>query len=381
MNKTKVIHIHTDKKFIDSSKRFEGDGFDNTIIYIGKKNDYKGYYKDSTFFHQFSLNSISSIIKICKTANIVVLYDLNFPKAYIANRLPDSVKVVWRFFGHELYSKIPDYVLSEKTIQSAIKKDKRYNFVSFKNNLTLLYSKVRFKSSYKHEFHNAAFKRIDYFHGLSDKEYEFLKGIWPQLPPFLQISYNQHTTINNYSEKKSNLIIIGNNRSAYNNHLDIIDLIQQSNEKSKYQFVLLFNYGQNNAYANAVRAKATEVKSIKVLDVFLAFDEFEKLYTEVDALVLNGYRQMAMGNIFTAFRNNTKLYLNEKNIIFDWLKEEGFIIFSIKDFISDLNAHTTKLTGSEAISNQNQLIIFTAKYSKKLFHDSIYKILNNNLTS
>lgn len=378
MHKSKIVHIHTDLKFAVNSNRFDHDEFDNTVIIIRKKSDYDGNYKDSALFFKYSLKNLRIIIEKCRDAKMVVLYDLDFAKSYIANRLPSSVIVVWRFFGYELYEKMPEYVFSEQTIKAIAEQKTEYNFLYFRHKLALLYNYICSRTTRRAEFEKAAFNRADYFYGVSEKEFEFLKKFWPHLPPFLQLSYTPYTKINKFRKKESNLIIIGNNRSAYNNHLDIIELIKQSSEKSKYQFLMLFNYGQIDPYAKAVRVKAAEVKEIEVLEDFLPVENFNNLYSEAEALVINGHIQMALANIFQAIRSNTKVYLNEKNIIMDSLKEDGFLIFSINDFVSDLDAHKTNLTEDEVLHNQSQLIKVAAKYNIQEFHNSLLRILNRN---
>ncbi|MDD2635910.1 MAG: hypothetical protein PHW82_10465 [Bacteroidales bacterium] len=309
---------------------------------------------------------------------MVVLYDLNSIKAYIANRLPSSVKVIWRFFGLELYQRMPEYVYSEQTAKALKIDTKKYDFLYFKNKLALFYNSIRFKTIFKNEFEKAAFSRVNYFHGLSLAEYLFLKGYWPKLPPFLQISYNQHSEIHNFRKKESNLIIIGNNRSAYNNHLDIIEVIKRSKNRSNYVFLLLFNYGQKNAYTDIVKRKAGEVKEIKIIEDFMPLEQFKALYSNADALVLNGHRQMAMANVFEALRKNTKIYLNEKNVILKWLKEEGFKVFTTHDFYTDLDANTLCLSEDDVLNNQAQLVKFATKFSHQNFHSTLVEIINNN---
>ncbi len=95
--------------------QFEGDFFDNDVIFIGEKNLYDGYYNDKIIHIKPSLKNFKKIIKYCITADLVVLYSLNLTKSFIANRLPSNVKIAWRFFGHELYSKMPDFEHSELT--------------------------------------------------------------------------------------------------------------------------------------------------------------------------------------------------------------------------------------------------------------------------
>ena len=131
MTQYKIIHIHTDYKFIDNSIKFELGDLDNIVIVIGNKSNYKGSYYKNAIFHKFSTSNLRSIIKICSTAHMVVLYDLNFPKAYIANRLPKSVKVVWRFFGLEVYQRIPGAVFSEQTIKASAEIAVKYDYLFF----------------------------------------------------------------------------------------------------------------------------------------------------------------------------------------------------------------------------------------------------------
>jgi len=379
----KIIHIHTDLKFLYDSNRFENKNFENIIIIIGNKGNYEGEFSGSALFFKFSAKNLRNIIAICKLADMVVLYDLNFPKAYIANRLPKSVIIVWRFFGLELYGQMPDFVFSDQTLKASKEMSVNYNYLYFKNLLVQNLNKLRFSTNLKMEFEKAAFHRVDYFHGLSKNEYDFLKDFWPHLPAFLQIDYSflninylAVSKADSFQKGENNLIIIGNNRSAYNNHLDVINFIEKSNAKKKYKFLMFFNYGQDNAYTQAVRSKAAATLEITLLEDFLERDKFNQIYSDASALVINGHRQMAMGNIFEALKNNTKIYLNIKNIILDWLKEEGFCVFSIEDFAADLENNNIALNKHEASRNQNNLISFTGKYSKNAFQEKLIIILN-----
>ena len=375
VSKIKIIHIHTDLKFVDESKIFEGDNFDNVVIMIGERNNYQGFYKNSAIFYSRSLKSYRAIIKLCAAANMVVLYDLNFPKAYIANRLPNSIKVIWRFFGAELYSKIPEYVYSEQTVEASHEDNERNGLAYYKDKCILLFNNLRYRTNFNKEFEKAAFSRVNYFLGFSDEEHRFLKEHWSQLPPFLQISYDPYTKVNIY-KKNGSKVIIGNNRSPFNNHLDIIEIIKNASLKTDFQFLMLFSYGQTTSYSKTVRAKVADVKEIQVIEEFLPLDKLSYLYAESDALVINGYRQMAMFNIFLAIYVNTKVYLNPRNITYNWLKKEGFLIFPIDDLNVDLENNNTKLTELESIKNQQELIKFTAKYNHQLFQSTVMELMN-----
>lgn len=372
MSKIKIVHIHTDLKFVSDSYRFEGDKFDNLNIVISNK---KIKNSNTQLCYSTAVKDLYAVIKKCETADIVVVYDLNFIKAFISNRLPKSVIIIWRFFGLELYSKMPEYVYSINTLNAINQKQK---LSSYKNKLFSLFKRVKWGREYKREFDKAAFSRVDYFLGISQVEYSFLKEKWSQLPPFLQISYKPYTELKDFTKRNSNVIIIGNNRSPYNNHLDILDIIKEKSSKHKYKFLMLFNYGQNSYYTNLVRKETSSIKEVEVLENYLPADKFLQLYSDATALVINGYRQMAIANIFSAIKTNTKVYLNDKNIILEWLKEEGFLVFSIKDFISDIDSGTISLTENQGNKNQQQLLDFTKKYNKERFQNTLIEIFNRN---
>ena len=373
--KYKIIHIHTDQKFIDGSKIFEGDNFVNEIIVFGKESNYDGIYKDSVKIYRYSKNDINKVIKFCNTADIVVMWDLNFVKCYIANRISINVSVIWRFFGLELYSKIPEYVFSSLTLKVKENENIRKPFMeSIKRMTSKIKQFIIYQSSFENEFEKAI-KRINFFQGLSDVEYSFLKKKWPELPRFLQNPYSQIIKCNKSIQSKTNKIVIGNNRSAYNNHLDILNIINQSNNKTNFDFILLFNYGQNNKYAEIVRKTADDISNIKIIEDFLPFNEYREFYSKVCALVLNGHRQMAMANIFEALRYNVKVYLSEKNVILDWLRKEGFLVFTIDDFVADLETNNINLTESERQHNIKQLYVFRNKYSIEEFQKTLLKIV------
>ncbi|QAA81306.1 hypothetical protein EI546_05990 [Aequorivita sp. H23M31] len=377
MPKPSIIHIHTDLKFIHSVESSDEEEFENTLILVGNKGKYDGIYKDSIRYYDYSLKGFRKIISLCKTANIVILYSLDFPKAYIANRLPKSITVIWRFFGTELYSRIPEQVHSEKTIEILRLEEERNLYLKLKRQLRSHLSVIKYRSHAKNEINRAIFKRSDFFLGLAEPEHKFLKTIWQDLPPFLQSNIPPYLEVNTSKRTITNLIILGNNRRPYNNHLDIIEGIIERNSENRFKFLLMFNYGSKSAYSDIVKKKASQVKEIEILENFMSLKKFQELYTTADAFVLNGHRQMAMGNVLEALKQNIKIYLNEKNLMYSWLKENEFHVFTIEDFFSDLESNNIALSHPDALFNQQQLVKLTAKHNKQVFQNSIKKILKD----
>ena len=84
MKKIKVIHIHTDIKFINGINRFYGEEFENISFIIGSKDQYKGPYEKDVRYYDNTLKDYNQIINQCEKSDIVVLYNLCFIKSFIA---------------------------------------------------------------------------------------------------------------------------------------------------------------------------------------------------------------------------------------------------------------------------------------------------------
>ena len=370
MNKRlKVIHIHNDKKFIDITKGFEGPYFENFVVVIGEKGNYKGFYENSACYFKPSLSNVKKIISLCTTADLVVFYNLDNIKSFIANQLPEKVKKAWRFFGTELYKKIPEVVYSDLTqnVLNETGKSKLNELVKRKINQTK--SLLKWRRSFEKEFERAI-PKIDFFIGLCKEEYDFLKTYWGELPNFIQLPVFLKREKSSNHQKKD-LIIVGNNRSAYNNHLDVLKLIKENNMIDA-TFVMPFNYGVETLYSKKVRDAAKSISNVELLEDFLTVSEYEMLFKKAKAAVFNGYRQMAMANVFFAIRNDVKLYLNKKNIVLEWLRNEGFFVFTIQDFQNDLKNNNLMLSKNEASHNASQFKKLENENNLEIFQKKIY---------
>lgn len=370
MNKIKILHIHTDPKFLHSIEKFQNKLFDNTMLIIGEKdNTNTRYHNTATFFNK-NKDNIENIAKFTTNFDLIVFVDLTAYNKKILMKLPKKVKVFWHFFGHELYNKRLDLILTNSTIKYA-KKDYKiflktggikayYNFL--KHKYSVIYHLCRYS------------KNIDNIMVVCKEEYNFLKRYWYFLPRFIQVPLKEPTV---YEEvKKENFFIFGHSRNISNNHLDILEVINNSKNKSPYQTKMFLSYGHENAYYNQVVKEANKNKNIEMITDFLPSDQFMDIYKKASALVINSQRQIALGNIFIAISTNCKIYLNNKNIIKKWFEREGLKVFSIEDFKQDYETNNLKLSIEEAKHNILVLQKMYDNYNFNHFHEKIIKIIN-----
>jgi hypothetical protein len=373
MPKIKAVHIHTDKKFISETRKFEGAFFENEIILITKSKEDRCNYKTNVTTISTSLLDIYNAIRLCKKAQIVVLYDFDPIKQKIALALPNSIVIFWRFFGYELHNLNREYSYTEHTKLLLDKENKKRNQVLFTINRILSIAKWRLivKSDL-----DLSIKRINFFLAWSEEEYAFLERYKKKLPTLIKLPLrlNIGENVEEYLSKKNASIIIGNNRSSANNHIDILNIITKV-DSNDFLYIIPLNYGYEISYSNKVKDKVAELPNVLVLNDFMPLNEYNELFQNSSALVINTLHQGALGNIFMAIENHTKIYLNKINPVYIWLKNIGFSVFTIEEFESDLRTNNIKLVKGEAINNilANEKELNT--YSVSDFQIKIFRLL------
>jgi len=371
MKKIKTYHIHTDFKFVNSIGRFEGGDFENFNVFIS--DDSKLDDSLGSDILTFKNSELDQVIRLCSSADLVVLYDLDLIKSKLALSLPKEVKIAWRFFGYELYSRDRDKYISEKTSKSLLY-DGKSLIERMHSIVKRIYRHINIPGTNNYLFKKAVSK-IDFFLGLSIVEYNLLNKTWKPLPSFIKLSiYPPKSNVISFdieSKKRKKRILIGNSKSSYNNHLDIFDIVDRSSNKNKFNFQLPFNYGHENSYTKKVREECVNKEYYTLIEEYMPFNKYNKFYEEVGTLVLNNYRQMAMGNIRFAFIHGVKVYLNPRNVLFEELKIKGFIVYSIGKLLDDLNTGDVYLSSEVANNNFNNLIEVSERYTSDDFQNKL----------
>ncbi|PIY97323.1 MAG: hypothetical protein COY66_00295 [Candidatus Kerfeldbacteria bacterium CG_4_10_14_0_8_um_filter_42_10] len=367
-----VTHIHSNLNFIYGTSFFDGPLFNNKIIFIGDKNSYDGIYKDKALFFKCGRSSVRKIIKLCSSSDLVVFYNLDTIKSVIANRLPQHIKLAWRFFGYELYDRRIEYYQSDLTKKycelDLLEKTRRIIEKQAKGIKHLMI----WHSLYKMEFFRAM-KKIDFIIGLSKLEHEQLKSFWSELPNFVQSPFDLLENAPPIDiSKKEDLILLGNSMSPYNNHFDIVGIIEQQFPMTDYKFILPFSYAGKNKYSKILRNRISNNPKFVLIENFVSFNEYALLFSKVRAAVYNCYRQMGMGNILLALNSGVKVYLNKRNVMLQSLMDYGFLVFSIDEFKNDFKQNELQLSYAEAIHNRGVYEQILNNYNKNEFQKIIY---------
>lgn len=364
MRKKIIVHIHTDPKFVAKSlKRYQNEEIYNKLILLGNQfNNSIKVLDTEVFFLPENNKSLKQIIGLCKDSDMVVLYNLKGIKVKIALNLPKDILTVWRFFGVELYSLLPNKVYSEQT----------QKFIKSKN-IKGIIKKVLLKASPSSLPIFKAIKRIDYFMGMYKEEHDYLIKNGFKLPEFIPLSFGEYN-MSTLNLNKKPFIVVGNSKTKFNNHLEIVNYLKNN---SKFYVKMFFSYGGENKYTQAVESAVKKNKRIELIKDFLPNEEFQSIYSEASALVINSYRQMALGNIFTAISTGTKIYLSKKNSSYEFFLNNGLKVFAVEDhFYEDWKNSNLYLSRDDAINNLEKLISLHENFDLVSFQKKILAVLD-----
>ncbi|RFC55744.1 TDP-N-acetylfucosamine:lipid II N-acetylfucosaminyltransferase [Brumimicrobium aurantiacum] len=372
----KIIHLHTDPKFFYLSNSYQDKEFENVVIYLGEIND-TIHDKLNSLKMKFKIypkteQSIVEISREYQRFNGAVIYDLCDFKQQFLNKFPKSFKFFWLFFGYEIYGQIPKKFLCKETFKNAYPIN--LSVYDFKNYITRKISRIRNK-----EFGIDEIKEMDFYSRIdailihSKQEYEELSN-FIKLPNFIKRNLNEKVVFKTHQKEPK--IILGNSKSHWNNHLEALSIID-SVKKSNITFYMFFSYGKEGFYSDKVRKTALKNDNIRIIEDFLDFKEFESIYKDSAALIINSYRQHALGNIYTAIFNGCKIYLNTKSSTYRWLTSEGFNISSIESLKYDLEKDLIFLNYEEQLNNFNKYIQLQRDYTKEDFLNNIKETLDS----
>ena len=361
----RILHIHSDWKFLSSLSLYDSPKIMNEVIFIGEKH----VEREDIEYLPFTKKNINIIAKKADTFDVVIFYSLRLEHSLICERISSKVIVIWRFFGAELYALLNKELLSPES-------QRYYNPQRIHHVLSVIKNTILYSASAETIFWKAV-KRADYMSGLCSAEYDYLKIRFDKLPPFIQLPYRWIEPRQGSGSR--NLIIVGHSGDIYGNHLEVLRRLTMNPSMHDYNYVLFFSYAQySERYSNAVINKVKNYGNFRVINEFLGRKEYEEIVGKASAMVINSYRQHGMGNVFYALRNGIKVYLSKINVMYDWLVSEGFLVWTLKDFMEDISKNNVVLSKEQVEHNIKAYKGLSEKYSKKKYLQLLLSLKKEN---
>ena len=376
----KILHLATDEKFISAAeylyeKAYPGQN--KFFIVLPNKKNYKLKYvkeKENYFFYKESNKALKQISSKLKDFDIVILHGFDLFKSLIVDKNKD-ILYNWILWGAEIYDKhklFRNAIYGEKTKKIILKHEK-----GLKKILRPLFHKFKYGFFDSWGFqHKTIYDNIDTLSIIHREDYELFlkKKVINEKARHLKFTYYPIEFI--FGENKENVvsgnnILLGNSASRSNNHIEAIDILKNIDLAGRKVIVPL-SYGQKE-YSDIIINYGNEQlpNNFSPLTTFLSLGEYNNVVQSCGVVVMNHYRQQAVGNILASLWMGAKVFLDERNTFYHYLKRIGCHVYSVKELSDD----NLELLTEEKIKNNRDVLV------KEISTDVIVDVLKRDMTS
>ena len=353
--KIKIANIVKDDKFIDllfDSLALLNDKWENDFLLVrNRKPDSYKYIKNSDRVTFVQTDAFLEYL-VNQEYHAVFLHSLTCLPLSIIPKINQRIKVFWFSWGKDIYQMpknkpLIQLNLIKKETQKEIDKlnntivtQKRKSLKDYLRPIKYIFYDSPTNKRIKHYY--KALKRVDYFSGVLEYEYNFMKSVKGFKAKRVTFKYASIQALENTGITqlfKGRNILIGNSAASTNNHLD----------------------GE------------------KIIDLkdFLPAQEYSDLLLSCSVAIFFMERQQAMGNINGTLLRGCKVFLSETNPVYRFYKDLGLKIFSVQRDLTQSEIDSP-LSNEDIENNRAILSNRTNKeqYIKDLNH--IYECIIND---
>ncbi|TKS56988.1 TDP-N-acetylfucosamine:lipid II N-acetylfucosaminyltransferase [Mesohalobacter halotolerans] len=364
--KNKLIHIATDEKFINNAYwQFEQALPSQNLFYIlvnTTNSEQLKYLKleEHMVLIKNNLNNVRIFLKKIEKYEHFIFHGLGYTQSVIFNRLPRGSFRCWILFGAEFYQN--SYLFNSRKLlghrTNLLFRKETSRISVFKNLFRNSYYKIKNKTKNPGLEIKDAIESADFLGLLYKDEFNFIKSkVNNKTLQYFKFSYYPIEKMLNDTEKfvSGDNILLGNSASYTNNHLDVIDLLSKLNITNK-KIICPLSYG-NELYAEKIRLEGQlKLKdSFKALVDFMPLQEYNLYLEKCGFVIMNHYRQQAVGNVMVMLWMGAKVFLDERNTLYHYLKRLNIYVFSVKLDLNE-NELSSILTRDQQLHNRKILL-------------------------
>ncbi len=267
----------------------------------------------------------------------VIIHGLDIKKIEFCNKhLDKDVPVFWILWGTELYNGLLSKKGYELFYVKAKKKSFKEGLVNFLRKHGVVFSREK--------------KILSFFNSnnvtmvCAEQEYNLLRKYYPRQTKYLKnktdFFYYPIDEIlgKDLKEKEAhgNIMMIGNSASLTNNHLYVFGLLNKLSLRNR-KIVTPLSYGGNPSYKEEVMAVGRKFygSNYTALTELLPLSDYNMLMATSEICIYGSWRQEAMGNIVISLYLGAKVFLSERNPLFEILQKKGLVLFSLEEITQE----------------------------------------------
>ena len=323
-----IVHLFEDQKFVDITiENFENVsvGLNKYIVFSSKQELKYVSRKEQTLILPNSSYKLDLDL-IYKDCQLLIIHFLSPIKLYVLKNKPSHIKVIWSVWGSDAYDHFSDQNFSEPLTNNV-----RRSLFQLRKSFYLytLYHLVRYRvKPLRKEL--KLLQLVNYVITVLPYEFNIIKKEFSLMAEYIDYSYGANK-FNSFSNSPlGNSILIGNSATSANNHLDVFDIIKDTNKK----LIVPLSYGAYDYknYKELVILEGMRIfkNSFTPIEEFMPLQEYRELTSSCNSVIMYHIRQQALGNIFMSLFQGMRVFLNSKSLTYSYLKDEGMIIFDLK---------------------------------------------------
>ncbi len=338
-----ILHITIDDKFIESANRqFERiyPGCNKFYFLVGNKMDKLRFITKQPHFEIVEQNhhTLTKILNEINNYDLVVFHGLDDFRCQIVKHAGKNVKILWSFWGYEIYNFKQYYTRSiygERTL-------KRFkHIIRKKSGSWHIRQKRNFESQLRKFNRFRAIKKIRFFAFPFKEEYEFLNKLKILNSRYVRFTYYplEHIVRDHVSTFVSGTgILVGNSATPSNNHLEVFLKLKDLPVGNR-KIIVPLSYGINE-YRDEILKLKNEFfpENMEPLTDFYNLQDYNKIINSCSVFIMNSYRQQGIGNTFAMLWMGARVYLDERNTTYSYLKRINCSVFSITQDLVPGNA-------------------------------------------
>ncbi|AKB23276.1 TDP-N-acetylfucosamine:lipid II N-acetylfucosaminyltransferase [Methanosarcina sp. WH1] len=382
----KILHLTSDNIFTDAAyKNFESVApLCNTFLIHSLNKKLKNIKKTPVEF----INPISFknpfFMKSLEKYDFIVLHSLNeFNQEVVAHASP-CLKFVWIGMGLDYYDIIYE---DRESLYQEQTKDIIKGLAKKKNSTSNLLKRLAKSIFYKNLEKKAIVEKINFFAPVLENEYDMVASKFKSnFPDYVNWNYGSTSEIIEGKMKHSNLngnnILVGNSATPTNNHLEIFGFLRTQNMNGK-KIICPLSYGDSE-YASILRNKGKVYfgNSFLSVDEFMPYEKYINLISSCSNVIMNHHRQQGTGNILAMLYLGAKVFLNEKNPLYAYYKENGVVIFNVDELYKNSSLLDLHLSEEDIEKNRQILKLrFSEKTVLSKTENLIKKVISSSKSS
>ena len=324
-----IVHLFEDQKFVDITiENFENVsvGLNKYIVFSNHQELKYVSRKEQTLILPNSSYKLDLDL-IYKDCQLLIIHFLSPIKLYVLKNKPPHIKVIWSVWGSDAYDHFSDKNFFEPLTNNVRRRSLFQHRQSFY--LYTLYHLVRYRvKPLRKEL--KLLQLVNYVITVLPYEFNIINKEFNLIAEYIDYSYGANK-FNSFSNVPlGNSILIGNSATSANNHLDIFDIIKDTNKK----LIVPLSYGAYDYknYKELVISEGMRIfkNSFTPIEEFMPLQNYRELTSSCNSVIMYHIRQQALGNIFMSLFQGMRVFLNSKSLTYSYLKDEGMIIFDLK---------------------------------------------------